>query len=119
MDAQPARRARADAPLGLSAESLLDASPNLIIAVDSRGRIVYASPKVPEAFGYYPGELRGEPIERLVPSRLGERHAAHRAEYARYPSARPMGGELELAARRQDGTEFPVEISLAAVPSTR
>ena len=108
-------RAQASAALGLRAELVLDASPNAVIAVDGRGRIVYASPRVEEAFGWSPEELRGEPIERLVPSRLTERHAAHRARYRLQAIPRPMGSELELVARRRDGTEFPVEISLAPV----
>jgi len=114
-----APQARDTASLGLSAEPVLDASPNPIIAVDGRGRIVYASPRVQEAFGWSPEDLLGEPIERLVPSRLTERHAALRATFRRRPIARPMGSGLELAARRRDGTEFPVEISLAPVRSRR
>ncbi len=119
MDAPRASNAPLVAALGLSAEPVLDASPNAVIAVNSRGRIVYASPRVQEAFGWSPVDLLGEPIERLVPSRLIERHAAHRAEYRRHPTPRPMGAGLVLAARRRDGTEFPVEISLAVVPSRR
>jgi len=117
MDAPRGLRARATAALGLRAEAMLDASPNPVIAVDGRGRIVYASLLVQEAFGWSPEDLRGEMVERLVPSRLTERHAAHRATYRRRPRARPMGSGLELAARRHDGTEFPVEISLAPVRS--
>ncbi len=119
MDAPRAPRARVTAALGLSAEPVLDASPNVVIAVDGRGRIVYASLKVQEAFGWSPEELRGEPIERLVPSRLAERHAAHRAGYRLHSTPRPMGSGLELIACRRDGTEFPVEISLAPVRSRR
>jgi diguanylate cyclase (GGDEF)-like protein/PAS domain S-box-containing protein len=119
MDAPGGPRARVTAPLGLSAEPVLDASPNAVIAVDGRGRIVYASPRVQEAFGWSPEDLRGELIERLVPSRVAERHAEHRADHGRHPTPRPIGSGLELAARRQDGTEFPVEISLAHVRSRR
>jgi len=107
------------APLGLSAEPVLDASPNAVLAVDGRGRIVYASPKVMEVFGWSPQELRGQPIERLVPSRLAERHIAQRAAYRVNPIPRPMGSGLELTACRRDGTEFPAEISLAPVRSRR
>jgi len=117
MDAPGGPRARVDEPLGLSAEPLLDASPNAVIAVDGRGRIAYANPKVQDVFGWSPQDLRGERIERLIPSRLTEKHAAHRAGYRRRPTARPMGIGLELTARRQDGTEFPVEISLAPARS--
>ena len=111
-------RARAVTPLRLSAEAVLDASPDAVIAVDGRGRIVYANPMVRE-LGWSPEELRGEPIERLVPSRQTERHAALRAAYHHQPTPRPMGIGLELTARRRDGTEFPVEISLAPVRSRR
>jgi len=119
MDAPRAPRARAAAPLGLSAEIVLDASPNAVIAVDGRGRIVYAGPRAQDAFGWSPEELLGEPIERLVPSRVAERHAAHRAGYSLHPTPRPMGSGLELTARRRDGTDFQVEISLASVQSPR
>jgi diguanylate cyclase (GGDEF)-like protein/PAS domain S-box-containing protein len=117
MDAPQAPRARVPALLGLGAEPMLDASPNAVIAVDGRGRIVYASPRVQEAFGWSPEELLGEPIEHLVPPRLTERHAAHRAAYRLQAIPRPMGSGLELVARRRDGTEFPAEISLAPVRS--
>jgi diguanylate cyclase (GGDEF)-like protein/PAS domain S-box-containing protein len=114
-----APRARATGALGLNVEAFLDASPDAVIAVDARGRVAYASPRVREAFGWSPEELRGEPVERLVPSRLVDRHTAQRAEYRLHPTPRPMGGGLKLSARRRDGTEFPAEISLAPVRSRR
>jgi diguanylate cyclase (GGDEF)-like protein/PAS domain S-box-containing protein len=117
MDVLRASRARVNEPLGLSAEPVLDASPNAVIAVDGRGRIVYTNPNVEEMFGWSPQDLLGERIERLVPARMAERHAEHRATYRRRPTPRPMGVGLELAARRQDGSEFPVEISLAPARS--
>ncbi len=119
MDAQREPRARVKAPLGLDAETVLDASPDAVLAVDSGGRIVYANPKVHDMFGWSPEDLRGEPVERLVPSHLTERHAAKRVVYKGHPIARPMGSGLELVARRRDGTEFPAEVSLAPVRSQR
>ena len=80
---------------------------------------MYASPNVQEAFGWSADELRGAPIERLVPTRLAERHVAQRSAYAAHPRARPMGSGLELTGRRRDGTEFPAEISLAPLSSPR
>ncbi|MGO9178938.1 MAG: PAS domain-containing protein, partial [Candidatus Limnocylindrales bacterium] len=82
MDVPRAPRARAAAPLGLSVEPVLDASPNPVVAVDGRGRIVYANPRVQDAFGWSADELRGEPIELLVPARLAERHVAHRGVWS-------------------------------------
>ncbi len=83
--------------------------------VDGDGRIVFASARVREVFGYEPGELVGSTVEVLVPERHRPHHGAHRAGYAADPRPRPMGLALELFARRKDGSEFPVEISLSPV----
>ena len=95
--------------------TVLEASPNAIVAVDQTGRIVYTNPRVDETFGYPAGQLIGQPIERLLPERLATRHLAHRQGFFERPTARPMGIGLDLAGRRRDGSEFPVEISLSPV----
>jgi PAS domain S-box-containing protein len=95
--------------------AVLEASPNAIIAIDGDGRISYANPQVETTFGFASSELVGQPVELLVPDRVGERHVLHRAGFLAHPNARPMGIGLELSGRRRDGTEFPVEISLSPV----
>jgi PAS domain S-box-containing protein len=113
-------RKAADAALADSERrfrAVLDASPNAIVAVDGAGSIGYANPRVEEVFGYRPEELLGQPLERLLPDRVQDRHVAHRQSFADQPTARPMGIGLDLAARRKDGSEFPVEISLSPVES--
>jgi len=103
----------------LGALPVLEASPNAIIGVDARGRIAYANPQVAATFGWERDDLIGEPIERLIPDALAERHLGHRSGFLRQPVARPMGIGLDLAGRRRDGTAFPVEISLAPVHTER
>jgi PAS domain S-box-containing protein len=92
---------------------VLDASPNPIVGIDAAGTITYANLQALDAFGYSADELLGQPVEVLVPARFSERHLAHRSDYMASRRARPMGIGLELAARRRDGREFPVEISLS------
>ena len=101
-------------PAGISADALpiLEASPNPVIGVAPNGTIVYVNPRVEETFGWAPGELIGENVDRLVPAALASRHLGHRAAFEAHPIARPMGIGRDLSARRKDGTEFPVEISL-------
>jgi protein-histidine pros-kinase len=52
-------------------------------------------------------------VEVLVPDQFRTRHVTHRDRYLVEPRVRAMGADLELLARRKDGTEFPVEISLS------
>ena len=66
-------------------------------------------------FGYQRDELAGQPVEILVPDAIKASHPAHRAAYVADPRPRQMGEELELTARRRDGSTFPCEISLSAI----
>jgi PAS domain S-box-containing protein len=95
--------------------TVLEASPNPIVGIDRSATITYASPRVEDAFGYRPEDLIGRPIETLLPERVRERHVAHRTQFMERPTSRPMGIGMDLAGRRKDGREFPVEISLSPI----
>jgi len=96
-------------------EQFLDFVPDAIIGVDGEGRIVLANGHAEQMFEYDRDQLIGQRVELLVPGRFKERHPEHRQSYFREPRRRPMGAGLELFARRRDGTEFPVEISLSSL----
>ncbi|HXG14674.1 MAG TPA: PAS domain S-box protein [Calidithermus sp.] len=94
---------------------LLEMAPDGIVIVDQQGRITLANTQAQKMFGYTAEELVGQPVELLVPEPLRSAHAGHRAAYQAQPRTRPMGVGLELAGRRKDGSQFPVEISLSPV----
>ena len=94
--------------------SLLEAAPDAMVCVDEDGLIVLVNAQVTRVFGYPRDELVGHPLEMLLPEHLREGHRAHRRRYTDAPVARPMGTALQLEGRRQDGTTFPVEVSLAS-----
>src|SRR5262252_6964504 len=48
----------------------VDVAPDAMVIVDRRGRIAYANAQVRPLLGYEPGELLGQSVEVLVPSRL-------------------------------------------------
>ena len=95
--------------------TVLEASPNAIVGVDADARLTYANPQAERTFGYTHDELLGRPIEFLLPDRLAEGHVAQRNGFIAHPVARPIGVGLDLAGRRKDGSELPVEISLSPV----
>ncbi len=63
--------------------------------------------------GYSVNALEGLSVDALVPDSVTPRHAGYRHGYAQAPKARPMGTDLELMAKRADGSEVMVEIALS------
>lgn len=92
---------------------LVDSAPDALIIADGAGRIILCNQQAEALFGYSAHELAGQLVELLVPDRFRSGHREHRACFAQAPAVRPMGAGYELAARRHDGTEFPVQISLS------
>jgi PAS domain S-box-containing protein len=92
---------------------LLEAAPDAMVVVDQQGMIIMVNAQTEKVFGYTRGDLFGQHVEVLVPTRFRDVHPFHRKQYGKYPRVRPMGADLELYALRKDGSEFPVEISLS------
>lgn len=97
--------------------SLFSSAPDTILIVDQAGKIVWSNLQVEKMFGYSRHELLGQPIELLLPAHLHQEHTKLRDGYFAHPEIRPMGSGLDLRARRKDGSEFPVDISLSMVDS--
>jgi len=91
--------------------------PHALLMVRSDGQVEAANAHAESTFGYTRDEMRGLPIETLVPERFRVHHPALRDGFLRNPHARPMGSGRDLFAMRKDGSEFPVEIGLNPIPS--
>jgi PAS domain S-box-containing protein len=93
--------------------SLLDATPDATLIVAGSGEIVFVNDHAGGLFGFDLEDLVGRVVDDLLPEALRAVHRAHRTRFRAEPTVRAMGAGLELWARRSDGTEFPVEISLS------
>jgi PAS domain S-box-containing protein len=87
--------------------------------VDGEGKILLANREAEKKFGYRPDEIVGQMVEMLVPCRLRGRHEEERAVYHHSPSARSMAHRQELYGQRKDGSEFPAEVALNPVHTSR
>jgi PAS domain S-box-containing protein len=95
--------------------AFFEGASQAILGVSDNGRIALVNRSTEQMFGYSRDELLGQPLEILLPEHFRTAHAAHRAGYFAKPRVRAMDTGIELAARRKDGTEFPVEIGLSYV----
>ena len=93
--------------------SLFAAYPDALLLVDDAGLIRLSNPAADTLLGYAPGELVGQPVDALVPDSIRPRHANFRHAYAHHPRPRPMGTQMDLVAKRRDGSEVMVEIALS------
>ena len=93
--------------------SVMESAIDAIISGDADGRIRSWNSAAAALFGFSEEEVIGKPIEIIIPQRFRDRH---REGVRRVTSGGPshvIGKTVELAAVRKDGSEFPVELSLA------
>src|SRR5262249_40462056 len=93
--------------------SLVDSATDAIILGDFEGRIILWNQGARRLFGYG-DEILGQPIAKLMPERYRARHEAGMARWREKNETHLVGRRTELHGLRKDGTEFPLELSLAA-----
>jgi PAS domain S-box-containing protein len=100
-------------PPGRLAE-ILDIAEDGVVTVDRDRRIVLFNRGAAKIFGYRPAEVLGRPLEDLLPERYRPAHPAQVAGFADGPDVSRVMGERRLVfGRRQDGTEFPAEVTIS------
>lgn len=96
------------------AESANDA----IINADSASKVVEWNPGAERLFGYTKAEIIGQPLTVLMPERFRNLHSAGLARVVAGGVPHVIGKTIELAGLRKDGSEFPLEFSLAQWQTT-
>jgi sigma-B regulation protein RsbU (phosphoserine phosphatase) len=94
--------------------ALLEAAPDAVLVIDRDGRVELMNAQAERLSGYARTELLGRPVEVLMPVATRAAHVRHRRGFFERPATRPIGSGRDLALRRKDGSEVPVEIALAA-----
>ncbi len=95
---------------------ITDSAQDAILMMDPRGAITYWNPAAESILGYRSEEAIGQNLgELLVPVRFLAAHRAAFPEFARTGRGNAIGKTVELAARRKDGREIAVDLSLSSI----
>jgi PAS domain S-box-containing protein len=93
---------------------LLDSAMDGIVSVDDTQRIVLYNRAAEKMFGWTAAEIRGQPLDTLLPARYRPMHGQQVRRFgATGTTSRRMGDNTVLYALRKDGTEFPIEASIS------
>jgi PAS domain S-box-containing protein len=97
----------------------VDAALDAVVTMDAEGCVTGWNPAAESIFGYPEGEAIGrEMAELIVPPAL---RAAHRRGLAQFTATGRhvmLDRRLEVTGMRQDGTEFPVELTIRRIGLT-
>ncbi|MEO7922944.1 MAG: PAS domain-containing sensor histidine kinase [Chitinophagaceae bacterium] len=93
--------------------SLFENATEGILLTGKNGLIFLVNPAAERMFGYSQEELVDHPVEKLIPDQFRPHHQGLRDGFYHKPSNRVMGQGRDLFARRKDGTNMPVEVSLS------
>jgi hypothetical protein len=98
-------------------KSLLEAAPDAIVCLDERGLITLANAKTELLFGYAGSELIGQPIGRLLPESAGTIEQALQGHGTDHQPERRAAARFEQNGRKENGHEFPAEITASSIPT--
>ena len=101
-------------------KAMLEHTFDAAIALDLQGRVVEFNAAAEIMFGCRAEQILDQPIcDWLLPSALRERILEFTSECAAAEPPHRPGCRFETTARRPDGTEFPIEVSLVPAPPAR
>src|ERR687889_1801928 len=92
--------------------TVLEAAFDAIVTITPEGIVRWFNRGAVRIFGYRAEEVIGRPVTLLMPERYRELCMAGLHRYLRTGEAHVVGGTTDLVGLRNDGSEFPIEMSL-------
>ena len=104
-------RSKAEATMRAMSEASLDA----VIMIDSRDRVLFWNPAAERMFGYTRSEMLGTPLHaRIIQPEMAGPVRRGLETFVRTGDGPIVQRMRELMARRRDGSDLPVELSVSA-----
>jgi PAS domain S-box-containing protein len=96
--------------------AMIEAALDAIVSMDHAGRILEFNPAAERIFGHKRSEVLGRDMaDIIIPPRLRDGHRQGMARYLATGEATILGRRIEIVAMRADGSEFPVELTIARI----
>ena len=95
----------------------VDSAIDSIITCDSKGNIVGWNQGAKLTFGYSFDEITGQSLTLLMPERYRKDHQRGLDRVVSGGAPNVVGKVVQLNSLRKDGSEFPIELSIASWPS--
>ena len=93
--------------------AIVEAANDAIILSDKKGNILSWNSAAQTMFGYSSEEIVGKPLTLLMPQRYREAHQQGIERVQLTAEYRVVGRTIELHGLRNNGEEFPIELSLS------
>ncbi len=94
-------------------EQIAATSPDGIICANQQGMISFWNQAACRLFGYTEEQILGQTIDLVLPDQMRHRRADDMEEQTGGSTSQWIGKTVELEARRKDGSEFLIELSLS------
>ena len=96
------------------AATVIANAADAVVTIDGRGLIESFNPAAEKIFGFSADEVLGNPLTLLIPGRHRDAHLKGLERVQLTGKSNTVGNTLELHGLRNDGSEFPMELSISA-----
>jgi two-component system, sensor histidine kinase and response regulator len=99
------------------ARTIVNMSSDAFVAMNGEGQIVEWNREAERTFGYTREEVLGKSLaETLIPSHLRQAHYAGLKQFLLTGDGPVLNRRIEISALKRSGDEFPVELTITAIP---
>jgi len=94
-------------------EAIVESTTDALIAIDHAGAVISWNRAASVMFGYSAKEMVGQSLHAIIPERFRKPHDTGLVRVNCGGDQHVIGQAVQLAGRRKDGSEFPIELTLS------